>query len=305
MPSGSHSGGGGSHFGGGSSGGSHFGGFNSSGSSRQVNLGPRVYVFGGRRYVVSGSRRTGIYALNFVILFMVFIVFAGALMLAGGNKAVKTIKADHARYQQMITYAKENNDFLIYGVITDQFKNDECDKYYITYAFPIDYIDDKDDLLAKYHRDVRSGDFEIEWVQGYSYSVYSLAQVSALNMQRGSLVELAINNEKSEIDQDTDSIPTDYLNMPLNRDGEYTAAKSKKTAGSIMIVISAVVIVGCVAGQIAVIKTCKPEQAPVEADQPIDQGKAAPQQKVNKCAYCGAVLKEGETKCPNCGGGQL
>lgn len=304
MPSGSHSnGGGGSHFGGGSSGGSHFGGFNS-GSSRNINMAPRVYVFGGRRYVVSGTRRTGIYALNFVILFMVFVVFAGALMLSGGNKSIKTIKADYNRYQQMITYANQNSEYKINGVITDQFKNDDCDKYYITYAFPISYVDDETALLEKYRQDVSNGDFEDDWVQGYSFSVYSLDEVGATKFQKGQLVELAINNKKSEIDSSTDSIPTDYLNMPLSQDGEYNVAKRNTVVGPIMICVAALVIVGCVAGQIAVIKTSKQEEAETETTQTSSEV-STPQAKINKCAYCGAVLKEGETKCPNCGGSQL
>lgn len=302
MPSGSHSGGGGgSHFGGGSSGGSHFGGFNSN-SSRRVNMAPRVYVFGGRRYVVSGTRRSGIYALNFVVLFMVFIVFAGALMLGGGNKSIKTIIADSKRYQQMIVYAKQNHDYKIMGVVTDQFKNDDCDKYYITYAFPIDYVDDETELIEKYRQDVRNDDFEDEWVQGYSFSVYSLEQVSARKFQKGQIVELAINNKKTEIDKSTDSIPTDYLNMPLSQDGEYEVAKQKTIAGPIMIGVAAIIIVACVAGQIAVIKTSKQEEAQAEVAQSNESG--TPQPKINKCAYCGAVIKDGETKCSNCGGSQ-
>ncbi len=303
MPSGSHSGGGGSHFGGGSSGGSHFGGFNSRRSSTQVNLGPRVYVFGGRRYVVSGTRRSGVYACLLGCIIALFAIFAGALLVGGANKSINTIKADQTYYHQMITTAKQNSNYKVKGVITDRLRNKDCDKYYITYAFPIDYIDDEERLIEKYQHDSREDDLEDNWVLGYSFSVYSIDDLSNPNLQISKVIDLAINVYKMNINSLTDSIPFDYLEMPLERDGEYVAAKGKAAAGPVVIVIAVIVLVGCTIGQIALIKTSKQEETQPATVQAETNNSNKP--KVNKCTYCGAPLKDGEIKCPNCGGSQI
>lgn len=301
MPSGSHSSGGGSHFGGGSSGGSHFGGF--SGSSRSANLGPRVVILGGRRYVVTGQRRAGLSALMFAIVILIFALFSGCLITTGANKSMQTIKDDYARYQQMITYAETNTEYKIKAVVTDSFKH-ESGKYYITYAFPLNTMAESQ-LWNAYREDLSNYAVEENWVLGYSYSVYTLEQVSATGLSKGSVIDLAINDKVTEVNKDTDSIPFDYKGMPLTQDGEYIEAQKGKKVGPIVITVSAVLIVGCVVGMVFVVKTSKQEEQE-ESEQTKTAETLNPdnQPKQQICAYCGAALEAGTKKCPNCGGSQ-
>ena len=304
MPSGSHSsGGGGSHFGGGSSGGSHFGGFSRSSRGSSANLGPRVIVFGGRRYVVSGQRRTGLYALMFAIIVLVFALFSGCLITSGAKQSMQTIKDDYARYQEMITYAETNTDYQIKAVITDNFKHDSG-KYYITYAFPLNTIADAE-LWNRYREDLSNNTVENNWVLGYSYSVYTLEQVSSAGLRKGEIINLAINDKNTEINKDTDSIPFDYKDMPLTQDGEYISAQHSKKVGPIVITVAVVLIAGCIVGMVFVIKTSKLEEQS-KAEQTATAATSAPenQPKQQVCAYCGAALEPGTKKCPNCGGSQ-
>lgn len=304
MPSGSHSGGGGSHFGGGSSGGSHFGGSSSSGSS--VNFGPRIFVFGGRRYIISGNGRNGFYSLTFVLAFIVFFLFSGILITNAGKQSLQTIEADNLRYKEMITYANQDNDYLIKGVITDQFKNEDCDKYYITYAFPISPVADEN-LYAQYNNDLRNNTLSTNWVLGYSYSVYTLEQVSSVEFQKGKLIDLAINDSKTSINSTTDSIPIDFLDIPLEQDGEYILAKGSVKTGTIFITICSILIVCCIIGQIVIIKNSKKlvENTSTSSTDSTPSSSAQSAQKLNKCEYCGATLPDGTVKCPNCGGSKF
>lgn len=302
MPSGSHSsGGGGSHFGGGSSGGSHFGGF--SGSSRSTNIGPRVIVFGGRRYVVSSQRMAGLSALMFAIIIFAFALFSGCLITTGANKSMQTIKDDYARYQQMITTAETNSEYQIKAVITDSFKH-ESGKYYITYAFPLNTIAESQ-LWGAYREDLANNTVEDNWVLGYSYSVYTLAQVSSAELSKGRVIDLAINDKATEVKSDTDSIPFDYKDMPLSQDGEYIEAQKSKKVGPVVITIASVLIVGSIVGMVFIVKTSKKEEQN-KAEQTATAQTTAPtnQPKQQICAYCGAALEPGTKKCPNCGGSQ-
>lgn len=302
MPSGSHSsGGGGSHFGGGSSGGSHFGGF--SGSSRSVNLGPRVVVLGGKRYVVTGQRRAGLSALMFAIIILIFALFSSCLITTGAGKSMQTIKDDYARYQQMITTAETNPEYQIKAVVTDSFKHDSG-KYYITYAFPLNTIAESQ-LWSAYRTDLARNTVEENWVLGYSYSVYTLEQVSTSRLTKGSVIDLAINDKTTQVNKDTDSIPFDYKGMPLTQDGEYIEAQNSRKVGTIVIIVSSVLIVACVVGMVFVVKTSKQEEQD-KAEQTATAQTSAPenQPKQQVCAYCGAALEPNTKKCPNCGGSQ-
>ncbi len=303
MPSGSHSGGGGgSHFGGGNSGGSHFGGSSSrSGRSTTIFYSPRVFVWGRNRYTVTGQKQASIFALFVVMIIGIFAIFSGGLILSGAKQSINTIEQDYARYQQMITNSYDDTSYQIKGVVTDSFKNEDCDKYYITYAFPIDTVEEEN-LYSQYLSDLRSDLVSAKWVEGYSFSVYTLQEASAFT--KGSIITLALNDKNTEVNSTTDSIPVDYLEMPIEKDGEYLTAKSSKKTGPIVISIGAIVVVACIVGEVFVIKSIKKEPvettASTSSSTPIDAAKP----NVRKCSYCGATIAEDATKCPNCGGSQ-
>lgn len=304
MPSGSHSsGGGGSHFGGGSSfGGSHFGSSgnkSSSTNSTRVFYGPQIFVFGNKRYVVEGKRKMGFFAVIVLVLICAFTLFAGVLMTSGGNKSKKKIISDYNRYQAMIEYAVSNSDYKIHGVITDSFQSDNCDKYYITYAFPINYIYSST-MYQDYLDDKRNDDLEGNWVLGYSFSVYTNEELIENSYIAGNDILLAISNSKNQINPDTDSIPFDYLGMDINRDGEYVNAVKNCKTGPVIISISIIIIViGIAVDVVIVLKSKETASATVETQT------ATPAQNLNPnarhCTYCGTIVNKDENKCPSCG----
>lgn len=304
MPSGSHSSGsGGSHFGGGSGfGGSHFGSSNnksSSTNSTRVFYGPQIFVFGNRRYVVEGKRKLGFFAVVMILLISVFTLFAGVLITTGGNKSKKQIVSDYNRYQAMIKYAETNNEYKIHGVITDSFKSENCDKYYITYAFPIEYSYSSS-MYQDYLDDKRDGDLDDNWVLGYSFAVYTNEELIENSYIAGRDILLAINNAKNQINSDTDSIPFDYLGMDINRDGEYINAVSDCKTGPVFISISGIIIVICIVVDVVIVlksKSTTPETNEAQATTPTQP--ATPN--TRRCAYCGTIVNKDENKCPSCG----
>lgn len=311
MPSGSHSsGGGGSHFGGGSSGGSHFGGSSrsSGGFIRRGRPGTAVIVLNGRQYEVAGKKRYLIYAFAMMLLIGIFAIFAGVLLFNGANESINTIKADYDYYQNMAETANRTADQKIKGVVTDHFKSDNCNKYYIVYFFPLHDIAEEN-LYSTFQEDLNDNDLDDNWVRGYSYSVYTLEEVSANDLKIGSVIDLAINCNKAFISENTDSIPMDYLDMPIERDGEYQNAKQSKTTGIVILVASGVFIVISVVGGVLIAKKAKlltdneSEETTTTTTESTQPTQTAPETK--KCAYCGATLAKDATKCPNCGGSQL
>ena len=122
MPSGSHGGGGGSHFGGGSFGGGHFGGGSSLGSHHSYN-GPRrpgrapvhfhFFFWGGRRYAFADDDRSSIAGLLFGCLICFLFLIFWAVSIPGSISKMNKIKADYTYYQDMIAYAEEHTELLI------------------------------------------------------------------------------------------------------------------------------------------------------------------------------------------------
>lgn len=282
MPSGSHSGGhgggGGSHFGGGgSSSGSHGG----SGSSRNHGYrnGRSVVFFGRgyhRRYMYSGAHS----AFSILIAIGIFALVIGSLVLltmGGNNKDLKNIEADYLYYQDMIADAEEklaqgDDSYFVDGIIISKFKNDNCDKWYVTYYFL---------------------DNQGKKVEGYTYSIYTWEQVK--DMDNGDIIKLAVDT--NPITQDTDSINLDYKNTTLNDDGEYIKIiKSKENTqrvGIIALVIGGLLVAG------AIIIRIKASHKVLEDSQDFTEFSNSGRK---LCKYCGGYLKSGDTICSDCGG---
>lgn len=269
MPSGSHSSGGGSHFGGGShsSGGSHFGGGSSqSNSSKSVNI--RI---GGRSYIVPGK------ASSFSVLIIVFVllaVFSGMMFLgaSGAESDIKIIKNDYVYYQDMIAKTKTNPDLIKEAEITGKFYNEDCDKWYIEYEIISDIN-----------------------LPGHTFSVYSYEEIS--NFDIGQIIQVAVDSETVKIT--TDSIPMDYENMPIEKDGEYIELTKEKTTlkiiGFVLIGVDVFVLIGAIYS--------RKKQKSLSNTQ--DQQSTIQDENVDKkdtpfsCSYCGAIING--DKCSNCG----
>lgn len=278
MPSGSHSGGGGSHFGGGGGGGSHFSGSSGSHGSGMSSR-PLHWHFGGRHYYVP-STKTG--RLSGIVVLCVFIGFFIMAMIAGLTSVVgdiNTIIADRNYYLAMIEYAEENPEYQKEATITDIIYNSNCQKYYITYSIPYTYYD--------------GSIFESE-LAGYTYSIYSRNDIS--NLSRGDKVMIACNT--SVVTEYTDSITMDYKDYPLSADGEYINAQESEAIFIVLICIFSSVIVGNIVYAIIYIKknvyACATPQTAEELEE-------YERKRFHKCSYCGSVLTAGKLKCPNCG----
>ncbi len=281
MPSGSHSGGhgggGGSHFGGGgSSGGSHSGGGSS--HNRGYRNGRTVYYFGrgyGRRYMYSGAY-SAFSILRAIGIFLLVMGLVVLLTLTGYNSQLKNIKADYLYYQDMIEDAEEklaqgDDSYFVDGIIISKFKNDNCDKWYITYSFL-----DKDGRV----------------VEGYTYSIYTWEQVK--DMDNGDIIKLAVDSKP--ITQDTDSINVDYKNTTLMDDGEYAKIVSnKKNTRNVSIVFICIAV--ALIGSSIIIRVKASKKVTDDGQDSTNSSNDG----YRRCRFCDRFLDGDETYCKDCG----
>lgn len=272
MPSGSHGGGGGSH-GGGFGGGSHFGGgHRGSGSSRRGPTPLRIWFFG-HRYYVPAEKTSALRGLVSVFVILLFFGIISTFMLVSANNQIEQIEVDHTYYVKMINYATTHPDFQKTGKITDKFYNSNCKKWYLTYSLET--------------HDGRTLD-------GYTYSVYSDDEID--NFVIGDDILIAVNS--STVTMQTDSITMDYINIPIENDGEYIISqRARKTSLTLVVLFfGASVVVAAV----FIVKTKKSMKLnELEKEQQASQIEHV--QEVKRCKYCGSKQNPDDTKCPNCG----
>lgn len=297
MPSGGHGGGGGSHFGGSSGGGgSHFGG-SSGGSYHDDNYRRRptyirhgrsvyVYHFGGRPYYMST------HAAGFLpFLFTLFFIFAFASIFlfvsssSTNNAKIQTIINHHNYYIEMIDDAKADSNLMIQGKVVNYYEYEDSGKYYITYSFEVPSAPGK-------------------WVNGESYTIYTHAQASKLwNDYNAGGFDIAIPIPKTSITASNytslDSVNADYENFSLEDDYEYEMLQ--KSASSIRITKVAFTAVSVVLLVVIILIFAKNLKKDDEKEA-VETSTVSSTKVSKKCKYCGSTLKEGETKCPNCGG---
>jgi type II secretory pathway pseudopilin PulG len=289
MPSGSHGGGhGGSHSGGGSRGG--YGGGSSFGGSRSGSFGggyghgfgrwsrPRHFYFGHRHFYISGGRSRAISGAGLVIGIAIFFAVIGLMGIMGADSRIKQIKTDYAYYQSMAQLASEDSNYKTTAKVTGKFQSDTCDRWYITYE-----IDFMESGVAKK-------------LSGFSYSVYILGTAPAV----ASIIDVALDCPSAEITRDTDSVPMDYLGMPITNDGEYVNELGTKQNMSFAFygslgAIALAVLVGAV---LAFARQSTAEQTAAAAAGGI-KDTATP--KTPTCPYCGTKFNSGDAKCPTCG----
>ncbi len=288
MPSGSHGGGGGSHSSGGSSfgggGGIHFGG----GSGRGYR-GTRTFLFFGSRRRLYGFGGILSFFCSILMMFGIFAILGGFIYAVDQSGNIKKIEEDHAYYQDLIDL-----NYHTTAKVTDMFY--KFDKYYITYEI-----------------DIPSSTKNLE---GYSYCVYTREEAMALMSQNTEglgigIISVAVNHPVSEINLKTDSIPLDYKDMSLERDGEYVRMKKYQRNGIIAGCsgIGGIVLAICI-NLVAVKVSEKKEQKEIE-ESPADlnendENKTQPEpiyypQKTKYCPYCGGKMNADDAKCPSCG----
>lgn len=271
MPSGSGGhGGGGSHFGGG--GGSHFGGGGRGGSGGSRPPRPIYFGFGGTRYYVPLKKSNAI--RSFFVLAIFFVVVAAVLMLGGfaPNNDLKKITADRQRYIEMINRAEKDSSYVREGTITGTFYNSDCGKWYFTYVIPTD-----------------GGDGDLE---GYSYSIYDANEIK--NFVPGETLEFAVGF--TPVTPSTDSIDMGYKNKPLTDDGEYIDLIKERRNLRLFAALAVLAALSLgILGAVLLFKNLRKKETSGETT---EDENGIP---IRRCEYCGSILKDGETKCPNCG----
>lgn len=283
MPSGSHSGSSGSH----SSGGSSWGG----GSSRSSGYGSssgsfrpgHVYVHIGRsRYYLNGKPAVAQKLLSFLVVFAIFFIIIGAVNWSHNSNELSKIKEDYNYYQQMISYAEANPSHKKLGKITGKFYNEDCKKWYITYS-----------LQTNFHTTLN----------GYSFSVYTLEELMTDEYAINAPISLAVDS--STVTSTTDSIPMDYKDMPLSRDGEWVeATKQVGIAKGFLFTGCALFVVGIVAIIVVSVKKgtkVNSEGAPISTS---FETNTQPNLTGWTCEYCGGYEPQAIKKCTQCGAGK-
>lgn len=281
MPSGSHGGSSGSHSSGGSSSGrSGGGGFSTYSSRSRV---PRRFRWGRSVYIIP-TKHAGKLAIVSVLIPICFLALMfGFIFFMTAKQEIKKIETDYYYYQDMIDNAESNPEYMKTGIVTDHFYNEDCDKWYYTY---------------KIQRD----DVDWVWLEGYTYSCYTREQVKQIPID--SVIQIAVNTR--DVTGDTDSIPLDYKDMPLERDGEYVDAKGERTLGVWILIIGGIALgVDIIVGVVMVVKY---KEKKVEGD----FGTPMEREWINKmdnetkrttkhCDYCGEIVDINARKCPSCG----
>ena len=271
MPSGSHGGGGGSH-GGGFGGGSHFGGgHSSSGSSRRGPTPIRIWMFG-HRYYVPAEKTSAIRGLVTAFFVLILFGFMSTLGLIAAKEQVEKIEADNSYYINMIAYATSHPEYQITGKITGKHRNDECGKWYLTYSL-----------------ETANGGI----LEGYTYSVYSSDEINQFVVDDDILLAV----DSIPVTMRTDSINMEYINIPLDNDGEYIGAKNSKTTATVM-------TIACFGASvvIAVLTFIKAKKSMKLNELEKEKASSIPQDEgVKRCKYCGSKQNPQDTKCPNCG----
>ena len=269
---GSHSSGGSfSHSSGRSSGGS-FGSF----GGGHHHHGPRVHIFLGRRYYGN----SGAFSIFFTImLFALFFSIPFWFMQGNAKTDLQYLKNDFAYYQELADYGQQ------YEATVKSYQSYEIYEgttyYYIT--FEVDHS------VAFPNR------FE-------TTATYTMQEAVAL--RQSGKITVCCNG--------TDAIQADF---DINTDKEYAYRLQKLEDGKnnslkIAIILTVVGIGLGAIGVVVFIKTMKQvvengEATNPEQDMPemtttttIDN---KPQEVVSYCSYCGARLKNGDTKCKDCG----
>ena len=269
MPSGSHGGSSGSH----SSGGSSFGGggSSSSGSSYGGSRSSRPHFrWHGHVYYYSAGASFLVVFINAILMFALITTIAGFFIIPQEKKDVKKIEEDYYYYQSIIDMG-----YFTTAKVDDIFCHKGYDKYYITYTIDIPST--------------------LKDLEGYSYSVYTREQAFAL-LQQGTIT-VALNRPVANITENTDSIPIDYKNMPMENDYEYVMAlKGVNNArwcayGGLGVMLTGFAIILFIN-----FKTKAKQQG-----QLVNSSYSSPTGRTQYCAYCGTETDCSKTRCPSCG----
>lgn len=288
MPSGSHGGGGGGSHGGGGGhggGGSHFGGGHGGGYRYR---GPMRMRWGRTHYVIPMGASRCISFLFVLLVFAFFGIFVSSVLMTSSKSYLRKIEQDYIYYQDMVSYAKTHTDHQIEGTVITKYYKESYKKWYVTYYFP-----------------TPEGK-----VEGYTFSVYTFDDVK--DIRAGDKILLAVDG--LPLNKNTDSVPMDYGDMPIEKDGEYQTFKSQKKGSTTALIVCVSVAGGIILISIltALLKKVKVQEHPTSTTtrpvyHPTEEHSTAQTSSTatrTYCQYCGAEMSSAETKCKRCGGRQ-
>lgn len=316
MPSGSHGGTPGSHFGGGgSSSGSNFGSGNSFGGGSNFNggrfggpmrgpIGPHRFMLWPRGpvFVVTG-RGSGLFGLFlFFAIFALCISFMTGVSASSLENNLKKVEKDYNHYQTMISIAKNDSSYIREATVTDISIDKTYDMYFIYYEI---------ELADEYKTETKTT------LIGWSYPVYTQEEAFNLKMVVKK-INVAVSDEK--VNLQTDSIPLDYENTKLEDDSEYVVTlKSYKTASGWTTGLRVTAGILFTLGIVCVIATAKREKQAKESGEgdvsfTTSSGETKKEQTTETtsqeqsnnevhiyCDFCGGEVSKKTAKCPHCG----
>lgn len=288
MPSGSHRSRGGSHFGGGGSrrsGGSSLGGHSRSrggfsgshfGPSRRGvvihHFGPRRIWLGHRRYYYVGGNST-FSIVTIVLFFTLLFTFVFGVKYSSAKNDLVYIQEDYVYYQDMIDYAKVNNEYIVDATVSGKFYNTYAEKYYITYEIDIN----------SYSK-----------LKGETYSTYTLTETGKYRI--GEKIKVAVDS--IPITSNTDSIPMDYDGISFEKDGEYVSLKKESRNNLIFLIIGILVNIAII---FLFIRYMRKHSKVEDKDDETKTIEPKPEVTTTTCKYCGGVHDKKKSKCPDCG----
>ena len=222
-----------------------------------------------------------------IAIFVIF--FAGGFTMINVSN-LGTIEHNYKFYHSMVETARQNPDSLIVTATADYYEYyRNTDSYRINYTFLADNGDE---------------------VEGYTFYVYTYEEaVDIVNNQK--TFDLAVS--ESTITTKTDSVPMDFAKFSLEDDVEYLEIKKGRTISIVVLVVGITTLVGCIVGNILVLKTAKangPDEEDENETSTSETSKTptpAPEQPKQttpttwKCAYCGKVQSINNDVCKQCG----
>lgn len=275
MPTGHSSGGSSSHSGGSfGEGSSHsVGGGGRMWHGRPMPHGPGIVIINNRPYRMSGGASAGFFVAIILTIVCFFAIFAGGFMTMNAASTKSKIEYDFVKYQDMVEFAKKDENRIVDGTI----KSIEpgYGKFRIIYEFKNRYG---------------------KLVEGYTFYVYDKEYLEKYEV--GEEIEIALDLSYL-VEGEPDSIPTDFVNFEVGDDGEYIHAQTQQRVGLAILFCG---IVGAAASFVVAIVVRKKFAKPYEENEPTPSPASENKKEEDEfCAYCGARLKKGEHKCPECG----
>ena len=239
---------------------------------------PRVHIHVGSRYHYGygGSSNGGgigvVYAV--LIIFAIIFSFAGISSVGEINyhkESVEIAKDEYNFYQDMIEYANDHEDegYIVYGTVVNKYLDDSVSKYYVVYTVP--------GMLEEFE----------------TFAVYSLSDVS--QYRQGSPIRLALGG--NVINEDTESIDTDFANVELEEFSLYILANEHVKSATIRTVICLGIPAAFVGVMLVlIIRSHKKRSNSSDSTPEVETSSEE-----SRCKYCGSTYEAGKRKCSNCG----